>query len=119
MLLWSIKCIIISLLLIVLVHYLFSFFKSTLTIPKMRDLVNKPIERYNEIYTTIQDGKSSLTENTKTKTNTSSNTTSSTINDTYDMQNELKQFLQHLHKNDNNIESHSLNGNSSAFSSYS
>ena len=61
MLLSSITWIFISLLLIVLVHYLYSFFKNTLTIPKMRDLVNKPMERYHEIYTTINhDNKTSL-----------------------------------------------------------
>ena len=53
MLLWSIQLIIIYLLLILLVHYLYSFFKNTLTIPKIKDLVNKPSERYNEIYKTI------------------------------------------------------------------
>jgi hypothetical protein len=107
MLLSSITWIFVSLLLIVLVHYLYSFFKNTLTIPKMRDLVNKPIERYNEIYTTIQDGKRAVASQ----------------NDTSDMQNELKQFLQHLHTSDapqTQIESHSMGGGGgSAFSSYS
>lgn len=116
MLLWSITWIFVSLLLIILVHYLYSFFKNTLTIPKMRDLVNKPLERYNEIYTTIQHNN----EGGKVATTTSSS--SSFVDNTADMQNELKQFLQHLHTNDN-IESHSLgsgsgNSSGSAFSSY-
>ena len=104
MLLSSITWIFISLLLIVLVHYLYSFFKNTLTIPKMRDLVNKPIERYNEIYTTI---------------NHDNNTSPAVTDNASDMQNELKQFLHHLHTNDApqpQIESHTM-GN--AFSSYS
>jgi hypothetical protein len=113
MILSSIIWIFVSLLLIVLVHYLYSFFKNTLTVPKMRDLVNKPMERYNEIYTTIHDHKSS------------SSSQSNVVPDTSDMQNELKQFLEHLHTSDvqqpqpqMQIESHSMGGGS-AFSSYS
>jgi hypothetical protein len=113
MLLWYVTWIFISLLLIVLVHYLYSFFKNTLTVPKMRDLVNKPMERYNEIYTTIHESK-----------NESSASSGSIANDNSDMQNELKQFLQHLHSSDTlsqpQIESHSMGmGSGSAFSSYS
>ena len=111
MLLGSITWIFISLLLIVLVHYLYSFFKNTLTIPKMRDLVNKPMERYNEIYTTINH------ENKSSPLAAAPDTTA-------DMQNELKQFLQHLHTNDAQhqqqapqIESHTMGGGN-AFSSY-
>jgi len=49
MIFWTIRWILISLVLIILVHYLYSFFKTTLTVPKVRDLVNKPIEKYNEM----------------------------------------------------------------------
>lgn len=41
-----IKTIIISLILIFLIHYLFLFFKDNLTIPKTKDLVAKPLEKY-------------------------------------------------------------------------
>lgn len=46
---WTLQWTIISLILIMLVHYLYSFFINTLTVPKVRDLINKPVERYNEI----------------------------------------------------------------------
>lgn len=46
---WALQWTIISLILIMLVHYLYSFFINTLTVPKVRDLINKPTERYNEI----------------------------------------------------------------------
>lgn len=99
MILWSIQLIIIYLLLIILVHYLYSFFKITLTIPKMKDLVNKPVERYNEIYTTINDSKKSSSITPDDNNN--------------EMQNELKQFLESLHTNDTHtqINSHSLDNN--------
>ena len=97
MLLWSIQLIIIYLLLILLVHYLYSFFKNTLTIPKIKDLVNKPSERYNEIYKTINEKKNN--ENLKYEDNSNNN-----------MQMELKEFLQTLH-NKNNIENYIVNNN--------
>ena len=49
MLPWIIQSGIISLLLIFLIHYLFTFFKDNLTVPKTIDLVNKPLQQYEEI----------------------------------------------------------------------
>ena len=48
-----VKTSIISLILIFLVHYLYDFFKTNLTIPKIKDLVNRPNDKYNEIPTNI------------------------------------------------------------------
>ena len=53
MLSWIFQMSVISLILIILVHYLFTFFKTNLTIPKVKDLVNKPHEKYEEIYKII------------------------------------------------------------------
>ena len=47
---WIIKQIVISLVIIILVHYLFVFFKTNLTVPKIKDLVNRPEKKYKEIY---------------------------------------------------------------------
>jgi hypothetical protein len=44
--LWMTQMTIISILLIFLVHYLVNFFKSTLTIPKIKDLVKIPNQKY-------------------------------------------------------------------------
>jgi len=52
--LWMTQMTIISILLIFLVHYLVNFFKSTLTIPKIKDLVNIPNQKYEEIYNIIK-----------------------------------------------------------------
>ena len=51
---WIIKVTVVSLLLIFLIHYLYTFFKTTLTAPKLKDLVNKPQAKYNTIYTSLQ-----------------------------------------------------------------
>ena len=108
MLLFILKWAIISFILIVLIHYLYSFFKSTLTIPKVRDLVNKPTERYNEMIDTIK-----YNDSVKYKDNNN-------INNQDNMQDELSNFLQDLKKNkDVSSEILSSNdGHSNTFSNY-
>lgn len=53
MLAWIIQITLISILLIFLVHHLISFFKSTLTVPKIKDLVNSPTQKYEKMYNII------------------------------------------------------------------
>ena len=50
MIIWVMKWVVISLILIILLHYLYIFFKDTLTTPKIKDLVNKPNEKYKDIF---------------------------------------------------------------------
>ena len=113
MLLFIIKWTILSFLLIFLIHYLYSFFKSTLTIPKVRDLVNKPTERYNEMIDTIK-----YNDTIKYKDNLN-------LNRDVNMQDELSTFLQDLKKNNVSSEILSSNeivssndGHSNTFSNY-
>jgi hypothetical protein len=51
---WIFKVAVVSFLFIFLLHYLYSFFKTTLTSPKIKDLVNKPMRRYDSIYDSLQ-----------------------------------------------------------------
>lgn len=44
----------ISLIVILVLHYLYVFFRQNLTTPKIKDLVNKPNEEYKRIYSTIK-----------------------------------------------------------------
>ena len=53
MLAWIIQISLISLIFIFLVHHLIGFFKTTLTVPKIRDLVNSPSQKYQNIFDTI------------------------------------------------------------------
>ena len=53
MIIWIIQYIILSLVLIMLIHYLFTFFKTNLTSPKIKDLVNTPHQQYTDILNTI------------------------------------------------------------------
>lgn len=49
MFLCTVKWIILSLFLIALIHYLYTFLKNMLTVPKIKDLIHKPQEQYNEL----------------------------------------------------------------------
>ena len=96
MLYWSLKITVMSILLIFLVHYLIDFFKSTLTVPKVKDLVNAPSQKYEDMYKIIeQKNNDSYTEiDLLPKINVEN------------MKNELKSFLkeqlQNANKNDPN-----------------
>ena len=60
MLSWILQITIISIVLIFLVHYLFNFFKSTLTVPKIKDLVNSPTQKYENMFNIISKNNSKI-----------------------------------------------------------
>ena len=97
MLSWAIQITIISIILIFLVHHLINFFKSTLTVPKIKDLVNTPTQKYENIYNII-----------KNNSNTSTNEDYTLIDllpkrEEPSMKNELKNFLKkQLNKSNEN-----------------
>jgi len=53
MLFWILQSMVLSIIFILLIHHLIHFFKTTLTIPKMKDLVNAPTQKYDNMYTII------------------------------------------------------------------
>ena len=99
---WTIRWILVSLSLIFLVHYLYAFFKTTLTVPKIRDLVNKPTEKYNEMLNTVQQPPKIDQPNKE------------------DMQIELQNFLKDLKRPDvqNITAANEVSNTKDAFSSY-
>ena len=103
MLSWIIQISLISIIFIFLVHHLLLFFKSTLTVPKIKDLVNSPNQKYQHIYDTILD-KSSTIEYTNI------DLLPSDINNDSTMKNELKSFLK-KQLNKNNIIPDTLENN--------
>jgi len=95
---WIIQQTIISIVLIISVHYIYIFFKNNLTIPKTKDLVNKPTEQYKKIYSSLNKSK----ENTK------------------EMKAELKSYLKTLSSSKNSTETkpqHKLQTAENVFSS--
>jgi len=94
MLSWIIQISIASIIFIFLVHHLIMFFKSTLTVPKIKDLVNSPNQIYQNIYNTISHKSTSYTDIELLPIE-------DIANDTINMKNELKSFLKKKLNNDN------------------
>ena len=121
MLFWIIQMTILSIILIFLVHYLINFFKSTLTVPKIKDLVNTPTQNYENIYNIIKQSSDSCQ-----KTNVKPNEDYTLIDllpktDETNMKNELKSFLKSQFNSpvkENEILSFEENSGSNSFSFY-
>jgi cell shape-determining protein MreC len=65
MLIWIIQVIIFSIILIFLVHHLILFFKSTLTVPKIKDLVNTSTQKYESMFNIISNKENNVTSSYK------------------------------------------------------
>ena len=109
----TIKTIIISLLLIALVHYLYTFFKDTLTVPKTRDLVNKPAKRYDEMFGIISNTKEAVNigQQNIMAGQQSMMVGQQSIAGQQSMQDELKIFLSELKKPNTNNNNNNNNNN--------
>ena len=77
MFVWSLQITIISIVLIFLIHHIIHFLKSTLTIPKIKDLVHSPLQKYEHIIQSMSANDSKPTM----------------LHDRDAMKNELKSFL--------------------------
>ena len=102
MLSWIIQITIISIVLIFLVHYLFNFFKSTLTVPKIKDLVNTPTQKYENMFNVISKNISEANIDNNLNTNFDYTIKDLLPKQETDMKSELKNFLKkQLTTNDN------------------
>ena len=105
---------VISLTIIYLIHHFYIFFLNTLTVPKIKDLVNKPNEQYDEMFKTLQGN----TMNNSTINNILPKNKNDTINEDK-MNEELSSFLNELKKNTesdtmiNDISTHMNSNNNS------
>jgi hypothetical protein len=104
---WILQVTVISLCFIAVVHYLYIFFKTTLTVPKVKDLVNRPQQQYEELFKGIThtsphlDGSHiSINNNTTSISELPSLLEPQDQNrDQTAMKDELKQFLKKLNRN--------------------
>jgi len=91
----TIKSVIISIIFIFLIHHLIEFFKNTLTVPKVKDLVNVPTQKYEHILNILSKNTTDTNnniENLNNNINLSTNINSlPVVGD--DMKSELKKFL--------------------------
>ena len=92
---WIVQISIISIIFIYLVNHLITFFKSTLTIPKIKDLINTSNQKYQNIYDTISNNSNSYTNIDLLPIDSK---------DEPNMKDELKMFLKKQLNNDNNPE---------------
>jgi hypothetical protein len=110
MLLWLLKISFISIALILILHYLYSFFKMTLTVPKVKDLVYRPSAKYETLLNSINNATQnaqaqaqaqshSQTQHSDFSAGTSTNTAiggDMNANVGNSMENELKNYLKSL-----------------------
>lgn len=87
---WIFQMTIISIIFILIVHHLIIFFKDNLTVPKVKDLVNVPAQKYQAILDII-----SKKENIQEFKHPEDNVKI----DTESMKNELKSFLKEQFNN--------------------
>ena len=113
MLIWIIQISIISIIFIFLVHHLITFFKTTLTVPKIRDLVNCPSQKYKNIFETIS-------VNYDVSSSTTNIDLLPSLSSSDSMKDELKTFLKKQLKpeNENNNEVLALDSMPSGFSTF-
>ena len=86
---WIFKWIFLSFILIFLIHYLYIFLLNMLTVPKIRDLIHKPKEQYNELLK--QQKQQQQITNINNDINDNDND-----NDTKEMCSELKKYVEEL-----------------------
>jgi hypothetical protein len=100
-----------SLILIILIHYLFNFFKDTLTTPKIKDLIQEPLMRYKNIENITNIPNSTNNSSNNSNNNNIIGTTSIEEiidnkdfknNNENDMKSELKNFFNELKQQNSN-----------------
>ena len=128
---WTIQITTMCILLIFLVHHLFVFFMTQLTVPKVKDMVYAPAQKYEEIYRKISQnvGRNDTDINTYiTDSETEKNTRLNSLPQSQtqskpqsSMKNELKNFLKDKLKSNSTAsfdEPLSFSNNGMAFSSF-
>lgn len=139
---WTIQIAVLSFIFIYLVHHLLNFFKNMLTVPKMKDLVDSPNKKYENIFATLNNtNKSHSFSNTSGFTDidllpsfvndsngvsdSNSNNDSNSNSVSNGMKDELKSFLKkqlnsdsNSNSNNNNLDIFQPSGSSSMFSNF-
>jgi hypothetical protein len=96
-----VKWVFISLTLIFLVHHLYMFLMNTLTVPKIKDLVNKPTQQYQSIFDTLEQAKNANAPSANANAQSANANAAATLvsaNAMPSMTDELSSFLSELKK---------------------
>lgn len=113
MLLFLIKNVLISVIIIFFLHYIYDYFKCNLTTPKIKDLVNKPQIQYDEIIDVLKkETVQKEEENTETQEKVNGNRIKT------DMKNELKKYMNQLNDDDGKKSIPMANSNDNQYESF-
>ena len=91
--LWFIQVSVVSLIIIFVIHNLYTFFKETLTVPKIKDMVKRPQQRYDTLFRELRN---QVAENANANAIASANSIVNSSSNADDMKNELKRYLMDL-----------------------
>ena len=125
---WIIKVSILSFIFIFLLHYIYSFFISTLTIPKVKDLVTLPQQKYDELFNSLHLQHNKFTNDNIDINNNGNNLPASSTTmkmqsapkqTTQAMKDELIKFMKEISHNNNTNASSSAVADNNAILSYS
>ena len=94
MMLWFIQVSVVSLIIIFVLHNLYLFFKETLTVPKIKDMVKRPQQKYETLFRDLRNQVADSKSNSNSNINLNLNSNSNSAAD--DMKNELKRYLMDL-----------------------
>jgi hypothetical protein len=97
--LWFIQISFASLVIIFVLHKLYAFFKDTLTVPKIKDMVKRPQQKYETLFRELRNRGQDFAVNDETNSNTNSNTNANANANAVAMKNELKRYLMDLNSN--------------------
>ena len=93
--LWFIQVSVVSLIIIFVIHNLYTFFKETLTVPKIKDMVKRPQQRYDTLFRELRN-QVAENANANANANASANSIVNSSSNADDMKNELKRYLMDL-----------------------
>lgn len=113
MLSFVIQISVISIIFIFLVHHLLMFFKSTLTVPKIKDLVSSTNQKYKNIYDTISHNPTTYTDIDLLPSDDFNGNNESNMKD------ELKTFLKKQLNSNNDTNSNNIMGADSISGNFS
>lgn len=93
--LWTIQVLVTSFVIIFVLHNLYVFFKDTLTVPKIKDMVKRPQQKYETLFRElrnngINNGANNINNGNNVNPNVNANDESNA------MKNELKRYLMDL-----------------------
>jgi hypothetical protein len=92
---WVVKVVAVSIMIIFLLHNLYIFFKETLTVPKMKDMVKRPQQKYESLFRELEELKRDNHINASATT-IASNASNASKDENDTMKNELKRYLMEL-----------------------